>query len=352
MTMMTFTTNDMVLWQGQRLQVVEPAHKGQIVLRDPSDDSVLIQAPVSEVVEAPHLLTPISRINPGEWQLLEQKASAARKIIGATSTEERRALYEEHALKLGCSKRTLERVVRRILSVNTVSALASERSGRRDGTRLLDPRVETVVAKHLDEHWLVGNRPRLSDVIDGIQAQCRKDGAPVPCAATIRKRAASLDAYRVVSCREGSKVAKYKLKAMVGHIHAALALQQVQIDHTLADVILVSEFDRTVSIGRPWVTFAIDVATRMVVGVYVTLDSPSSISVAMCLAIALLPKESYLDALGVTGRWPCQGIMHCVHMDNGREFHGDARNVAAVSLALISSSGQSDRHTTAGSSSD
>ncbi len=42
-------------------------------------------------------------------------------------------------------------------------------------------------------------------------------------------------------------------------------LELVQIDHTLVDVVVVDELARK-PIGRPWVTLAINVATRAVLG--------------------------------------------------------------------------------------
>jgi putative transposase len=73
------------------------------------------------------------------------------------------------------------------------------------------------------------------------------------------------------------------------------ALEVVQIDHSPVDVIVVDEVHR-LPIGRPWPTLAIDVATRVVVGFYVSLEAPSSTSVALCLTQAVLPKEFWLKA--------------------------------------------------------
>ena len=68
------------------------------------------------------------------------------------------------------------------------------------------------------------------------------------------------------------------------------ALEVVLIDHTAVDVIVVDEAHR-LQIGRPWLTLAIDVANRVVVGFYVSLEAPFSTSVTSCLRQAVLPKE-------------------------------------------------------------
>ena len=48
-------------------------------------------------------------------------------------------------------------------------------------------------------------------------------------------------------------------------------------ERLLVDVIVVDEIDRE-PIGRPWLTLAVDVATRMVPGFHLTLEAPSRIS--------------------------------------------------------------------------
>jgi transposase InsO family protein len=67
------------------------------------------------------------------------------------------------------------------------------------------------------------------------------------------------------------------------------ALGIVQIDHTLVDIVVVDEVLRE-SMGRPWITVAIDIATRVVLGFALRLDPPSATSVGLALTMACLPK--------------------------------------------------------------
>jgi putative transposase len=82
----------------------------------------------------------------------------------------------------------------------------------------------------------------------------------------------------------------------------------VQIDHTLVDVIVVDSATRT-PIQRPWLTLAIDVYSRCVVGFYLSLEPPSATSVAMCILHAALPKAPWLAARKIDETWPIQGII-------------------------------------------
>lgn len=56
------------------------------------------------------------------------------------------------------------------------------------------------------------------------------------------------------------------------------------------------QFERK-PIGRPWVTLAIDVATRMVMGYKASFEAPSRLSVALCLTRAVAPKAELLANL-------------------------------------------------------
>lgn len=76
-------------------------------------------------------------------------------------------------------------------------------------------------------------------------------------------------------------------------------------------------------LGRPWVTLAIDVFSRMVVGFYVSLDTPGYFGTGQCLANAILPKDHILKKYGLKSKWPVSGFPTMVHMDNAREFRGN-----------------------------
>src|SRR5262249_54527336 len=100
----------------------------------------------------------------------------------------------------------------------------------------------------------------------------------------------------------------------------AWPLDVLQIDHTPVDLILVDEAVRR-PIGRPWLTLAMDVDTRLVAGFLISLDPPCATSVALALAHAGLPKEGWLAARGFRLPCPAAGLPRAVHVDNAKEFH-------------------------------
>jgi len=65
-------------------------------------------------------------------------------------------------------------------------------------------------------------------------------------------------------------------------VHGSRAFQYIHMDHTLLDIELVST--RTgKSLGRPWLSLAIDANTRRIVGLYLSFDPPSYRSNMMLL---------------------------------------------------------------------
>jgi putative transposase len=71
---------------------------------------------------------------------------------------------------------------------------------------------------------------------------------------------------------------------------------------------------------RPWLTLAIDVASRTVIGFYVSLETPSAVSVALALTHAVLPKDLWLADRELDLNWPIAGIPDTLHLDNAPEF--------------------------------
>ena len=114
---------------------------------------------------------------------------------------------------------------------------------------------------------------------------------------------------------------------------AADPLAFVEIDHTPVDVIVVDEQNR-MPLGRPWLSIAIDVATRMVAGFYLSFDAPSALSVAIVLTHAVLPKESWLAEREITLPWPVSGIPEWIETDNGEEFHSAAFERGATEYGI------------------
>ncbi|WP_018632645.1 Mu transposase C-terminal domain-containing protein [Neomegalonema perideroedes] len=109
-----------------------------------------------------------------------------------------------------------------------------------------------------------------------------------------------------------------------------------QIDATIADVYLVSRFDRTKIIGRPVVYVVIDVFSRMIAGLYVGLEGPSWVGAMTALANAASPKAEWCRSFGVEiseADWPCRSLPTALLADRG-EMLGSAAETLVQRFGL------------------
>ncbi|MDH5646578.1 MAG: Mu transposase C-terminal domain-containing protein, partial [Candidatus Heimdallarchaeota archaeon] len=175
---------------------------------------------------------------------------------------------------------------------------------------------------------------------DVMEADAEKQNQldTLPSYQTFRRRINELDKERVIRNRQGKrKSEKLFQQSNDTFPHADWALQTVQIDHTPIDVRVVDEEDRLV-VDRPYLTVALDVHSRVVLGYTVTYDKPSRLSIAMTLINCVDEKfkvlkkvrEAFpeldvetLDMIENSEWGLVRGLPSTLHMDNGKDFVSD-----------------------------
>lgn len=98
-----------------------------------------------------------------------------------------------------------------------------------------------------------------------------------------------------------------------------------QIDATIADVYIVSRYNRSWIIGRPIVYFIVDTYSSMVVGLNVTLEGPSFIGAMGALANSFRDKKEFCKEYGIDiedSQWPTGYVPDTIICDRG-ELLGD-----------------------------
>ncbi len=248
-------------------------------------------------------------------ELVIRPLAAKSEIDGASATEA--------MTLLGIGRSRLFELVRKYRAAPRAATLLPGRRGRTKGERRLPHDQEKLVGRALNECYLVAEKPSVADVRRWLRHECRKAEVPVPSTKAIQARIDALPPGRVVAAREGSKAAADRHRPVRGRLEAGYALELVQSDHTLVDVIAVDDVYRQ-PIGRPWVTFMIDLASRTVPGFHLTMLHPSSVSVGMAIRHAVLPKAPWLAERGMVAPWANEGLMDRLHLDNAREHHSDA----------------------------
>jgi len=187
----------------------------------------------------------------------------------------------------------------------------------------MQPEVEAVINDAIEEVYLTRQRPRVMDLVREVRRRCRALGLTPPGRKAITKRVQARPQREVLARREGRKAARDRFGAVTGSLEADWPLSLVQIDHTPVDVIVVDSVSRE-PIQRPWLTLAIDVCTRCVVGFHVSLEPPSATSVALCIAHAVLEKAGWLAERQIEADWPVHGLFARLHLDNAKEFRSEA----------------------------
>ena len=256
------------------------------------------------------------------WAVAHQRATLMRKVVLIEDASRRADAIWAAAAELGVSRAGFYRMLARFRAVGTTSALLPSRLGRPAGAWSLDARREDLISREIETFYLKPERPQLSQLIERIAQRCDAAGVKPPNWRTVHARIGALDAKLAAAKRHDVMMLK-DLLATPGELVAPRPLDIVQIDHTPVDVIVVDAETRQ-AMKRPWLTLAIDVHTRMVVGYSLSLNEPSVISVGLCLLNAIFDKTAQMADMGLDVTWPTMGLPQAILVDNGPDFRGKA----------------------------
>ena len=262
---------------------------------------------------------PAGEIHEAEWKRCTALAKDLTPLVGRPRVA--RGEFHKIAKRHHMSVRQLQRALAEYRKDPRASVLARKPGGRPTGLSLLDPAVDKVIQHAIQKYYLRREKPPKEYVVLRAQSLARRlKLEPPPSRKAILLRLQREEGWLTDRAREGSKAAKQKWEVRTGQLSVLKPLELIQIDHTPADVLVVSD-DRQKVLGRPWVTVAIDVATRCVVGMYISMDAPSAVSVSLCIEHAVLPKS---ENEANPGTWPMYGKPMRILVDNGKDFRSMA----------------------------
>lgn len=256
--------------------------------------------------------------------------AADRELLAIPKAEWVHARAQERLVKLALrdgldvaarkarrSKRTIQRLVSRYQLSPTLLIFLPRRRGPIPGSRRLDPERESIIADAV-ERWMNSREPLpMERAVEDVFRSMRTAGLKSVSRNAVLNRIVDHGVkVRPSTKTEGRRVDTPRTRRALGI---------AQADHTPVDLIVVDEVNRQ-PIGRPWVTIIFDVASRAVLGFHVSLEAPSSTSVAMALSMACLAKGKWLKDMGIDDDidWPMHGIPDILHLDNASEFHSEA----------------------------
>ncbi len=262
----------------------------------------------------------LSTITDEDWRVAQARFAAIQPLL---RPDQRTAAKIQHrAEQAGVHKVTLYRWLERYETTGQLSALVPSEHGGGRGQSRLSPEVDTLLQATIEEYYLTAQKRSIKLTYEELKRRCRRAELSPPHLNTVRARIARVAEKERLRRRGHRRQARDRYEPIRGAFpHAEWPLAVVQIDHTPGDIILVDDVHR-LPMGRPWITVAIDVFSRMVAGFYVSLEAPSALTAGLCLAHAILPKEAWLAKLGIDTSWPVRGVMDVVHADNAKEFRG------------------------------
>ena len=259
----------------------------------------------------------LSQIPKHKLEEAQQRYEAIKPILSSRS----RKAVEARAKELKISPTTLYNWIRSYESTGQLSSLAALKiKGGKDQSRLQKEQDE-IIALAIEEYYLKRLKPTIQRTYELVISKCRNSDIEAPSLSSVRRRINALSERLVLKRREGNKAIEQFDINKGKYPDGLYPLHVLQIDHTQADVILVDDEHRQ-ELGRPWITVAIDVYSRMVAGFYVSFESPGYFGTGQTLLCAMLPKEKLKKKYDFTAEWPVWGIPNMIAMDNAKEFRG------------------------------
>ena len=265
-------------------------------------------------------LSVIDAIEDDDWNIAQQRLEIIQPLVHkhGRTVDDVKEVATEHGLHFNTVYKWL-----RLYEADPSVMILAPKSRSDAGSTKLSSEVEKIIDECIENEYLNKQRKSVAAVHRLVQLECRKEGLKAPHVNTVRKRIKSLSDDLKIRKRFSKDQIHDALHMNQGEFpHADYPYAVIQIDHTPLDIIMVDDVYR-LPLERPWITMAIDVYSRMVVGFYISFEKPSALSVGMCLANVILPKEKSLAEYDIDASWPCWGIPRTVHADNAKEFRGN-----------------------------
>ena len=191
----------------------------------------------------------------------------------------------------------------------------------------------SLATRAIEEVYLSLLRPSKQLAYEYYDRLCRENGVNSMSYKSFRQYIKKkYNAYDIYSARYGKKKAYLKFGTFEIRDLPNRALEEVEIDHCLVDLLVVDDEGRV--LGRPWITVIIDRATKIILGIHISFTSPSYATVQRALAHSLYPKDlSRFQEL--KNEWSAFGLPECIISDRGKELVSQNFHEACMLLGII-----------------
>ncbi len=316
--------------EGTTVYVVEKPYRLQKLLDHDRVLAVDIETQEPKVLKIAHLssspvstqvdtIADVSEIPEHQLEEAERKLEAIKPILNSSSRKE----IEARANEVGVSYVTVYAWLKKYRSTGLLTSLV-RRTGRGgpNKSRLL-PAQDEIINSVIEEFYLTSLKPNTKKTHERIASYCHNAQLSIPSVDTIQRRLNKISQRKTALKREGKNVMRQYLPLEHGGFPDYVKpMHTIQIDHTPVDIMLVDDIYRT-ELGRPYITLAIDVYSRMITGYYISFEAPSYMSTAMSIISSVLPKDEIVKKHNLASKWPVYGIPQFIHLDNAAEFRGE-----------------------------
>jgi putative transposase len=240
----------------------------------------------------------------------------------------------EAAAKLGCSTRTVQRLVKKWEQEGLTAFTQTERADK--GRHRIDEDWTKFITKTYVEGNKNSKRITPAQVAIRVKARAHELG--------LEKYPSHMTVYRVleptIAKQQESKSVRspgWKGSRLAHKTKDGLYLEPSnsnhvwQCDHTRADVLLLDRHGEL--LGRPWLTTVVDSYSRCIVGINLGFDAPSSQVVGLALRHAILPKQYGLE-YKLNCEWGTYGKPEHIFTDSGKDFKSNHAQQISLQLGI------------------
>ena len=277
----------------------------------------------------------------------------AAKLGPRPSATDYDAVLAKTAIRLGETEplaanfgRNVKRWVERAGDPPNVYRLLADNRAKGNRTARITDEQRALIDEMIDHYHLRRTRPSIDSLVNMVRDEANvrnKALTPdlqmaIPGRRAVETVLSERDPEDVTAARFGQAWANNKHGAVERQADPVAPLDRVEIDHTLADIFVISEEDH-LPIGRPTIGFAIDRCTRMPLGLYVGFEAASQLSVMQILKHSIFPK-TYVDNMVASGEWDFKhqweawGTPRTIVLDRARENMSQDLRLTARELGI------------------
>lgn len=210
----------------------------------------------------------------------------------------------------------------------------------KERSKALSGLAEDLITTVLKSNYFCSHRPPLSEALSLVNTGLKKlqieqgivESEASISMATLRRRVNEVDPYLRDVYRFGATYARNRWRYSLGGAGSSRALQRLEIDHTILDIVVISDTNG-MPLGRPVITVIVDSFSKYLVGFYVSFAGAGLSPVLNAMKVGILNKDTFTSqAAFLSNPWLGYGIGEMYLVDNGLEFHSKQFVLAAMEL--------------------